>query len=58
MSKEELQKKFEEQAKKLFPDEFYSSMAQRAGAVNVDRSEERAAFIKGCWEGYNARKNG
>jgi hypothetical protein len=35
-------------ALELYPDQFYSSIAQRSGAENVDNSEKREIFIKAC----------
>lgn len=42
-------------AEELYPDEYYSSMAQRYGAENVDRSEQRGAYIKGFNDGFAER---
>jgi len=45
----------QKKAEELYPDEYYSSMAQRYGAENIDRSEQREAYVKGFTDGFMER---
>lgn len=42
--KEEIEKK----AVELYPDHFYSSIAQKFGAKNVDNTDKREVFVIAC----------